>query len=62
MAGNASNKNRKYGKNLKDPSMKVYKSQRRDLKNKLLKLAKHLKRQPNDLKSVGHLKRLSKAA
>jgi len=62
MAGSASNKNRKYGKNLKDPSMKEYNRVRRDLKNKILKLEKHLKNQPNDLKSVGHLKRLSKAA
>ena len=62
MAGSATNKNRKYGKNLKDPSMKVYKLQRRDLKNKILKLAKHMKNQPNDLKAVGHMKRLSKAA
>lgn len=62
MAGSASNKNRKYGKNLKDPSMKEYNRVNRALKNKILKLVKHMKNQPNDLKAVGHMKRLSKAA
>lgn len=57
MAG-VTNKNRKYGKNLKDASMKTYNNTRRDLKNKALKMAKHLKRQPNDLQAVNLLKKV----
>lgn len=43
---------KKYSRNKDRPSSKVYKAERRDLKNKVLKGIKHLKKHPNDLQSA----------
>lgn len=43
MAGNKTNKNRKYEKNKKDPSMKAYNATGRLLKNKARSLMKAIK-------------------
>jgi len=43
---------KKIGRNLRKPSCARYTSSRRWVTNKLKKLAKHIKRQPNDLVAI----------
>lgn len=56
MAGQASNKNRKYGRNNRPGKQNIrYKAERRRERNKQKKLVRHCKKHPNDAQSLKFL-------
>lgn len=54
-------KGRKYGRNVNSPSMQRYRMEMRWIKNKLRKLARRIRLQPNDVSASSHLIRLKGA-
>ena len=60
MAGTTSNKNRKYGRSRGSPQNIAYKTQNRKRTNKIRKLKRMLKAQPNNSKIADRLKSIER--